>query len=239
MFQSWTHVLTLCFTGLASFTGMLFLRYGADLTPILQYVVHQLHNGQTTEIIVFREIIWKMAGIEPLPSLSDAQVAAMAGGPTLRIEAVASATRGARSDSADVTFKALPRLGKALLESSLALPLLVQVAQQRQACVYQAPNAYLKSLASLFDTVGGASVHMRAVFLTSICRPMESSCNTLSCLTPQLSSPQRTTRRRSFLLSQNFMRNTASVRLSACRYTGLFSTVPCWYVQVCIRFTPY
>ncbi|RDX55708.1 hypothetical protein OH76DRAFT_1461168 [Lentinus brumalis] len=140
---------------LASFTGMLFSRYGADLTPILNYVVHQLHNGQTTEIIVFREIIWKMAGIEPLPSLSDAQVAAMAGGPTLRIEAVASATRGARSETADTILKALPRLGKALLDSSLALPLLVQVAQQRQACVYQAPDAHLKSLASLFDTTHG------------------------------------------------------------------------------------
>ncbi|KAI9063149.1 hypothetical protein FKP32DRAFT_1651303 [Trametes sanguinea] len=140
---------------LASFTGMLFRRYSADLTPLLTYVVHQLHNGQTTEIVVFRELIWKMAGIQPLPSLSDSQIAAMAGGPTLRIEAVASSTRGARLDPSDALLKGPQRLGKALLDSSLALPLLIQVAQQRQACVFQAQDAYLKSLASLFDTTHG------------------------------------------------------------------------------------
>ncbi|OSD04328.1 hypothetical protein PYCCODRAFT_1444038 [Trametes coccinea BRFM310] len=140
---------------LASFTGMLFRRYSADLTPLLTYVVHQLHNGQATEIVVFRELIWKMAGIQPLPSLSDSQIAAMAGGPTLRIEAVASSTRGARLDPGDALLKGPQRLGKALLDSSLALPLLIQVAQQRQACVFQAQDAYLKSLASLFDTTHG------------------------------------------------------------------------------------
>ena len=132
---------------------MLFRRYNADLPSLLSYVVHQLHNGQTTEIVVFRELIWKMAGIEPLPSLSDSQIIAMAGGPTLRIEAVASSTRGARLDPGEATYKGPQRLGKALLDSSLALPLLVQVAQQRQSCVYRAPDAHLKSLASLFDTV--------------------------------------------------------------------------------------
>ena len=139
--------------GLASFTGMLFRRYSADLTPVLKYIVHQLHNGQATEIVVLRELIWKMAGIEPLPSLSESQMAAMAGGPSLRIEAISSEARGARLDPADAMLKGPLRLGKGLLESSLALPLLIQVAQQRQACVYKAPNAHLKSLAGLYDAV--------------------------------------------------------------------------------------
>jgi THO complex subunit 2 len=94
-----------------------------------------------------------MAGIEPLPSLSDAQVAAMAGGPSLRIEAVASETRGARQDPTEIKLNAPGRLGKFLLETKLALPLLIQVAQQRQSCVFKAPEAHLKSLASLYDTV--------------------------------------------------------------------------------------
>lgn len=137
---------------------MLFRRYSADLTSVLKYIVHQLYNGQTTEIIVLREVIWKMAGIEPLPDLSDAQIAAMAGGPTLRVEAVASDTRGARLDPGDAVLKGPQRLGKALLDSSLALPLLIQVAQQRQACVFRAPEAHLKSLASLYDTVSIAAL---------------------------------------------------------------------------------
>ena len=132
---------------------MLFRRYSADLTPVIKYIVHQLYNGQTTEIIVLRELIWKMAGIEPLPSLSDTQVSAMAGGSMLRIEALASNTRGARLDPSEVTLRGPQRLGKTLLDSSLALPLLIQVAQQRQACVFVAQDTHLKSLASLYDAV--------------------------------------------------------------------------------------
>ncbi|KAL4082005.1 transcription factor/nuclear export subunit protein 2-domain-containing protein [Scleroderma yunnanense] len=138
---------------LASFTGMLFRRYSADLSPMLKYVVHQLYNGQATDIVVLKELIWKMAGIEPLPSMSDTQISAMAGGPALRIEAVASTTRGARLDPSDAILKGPHRLGKTLLETNLALPLLIQVAQQRQSCVFRAPDAHLKSLASLFDTL--------------------------------------------------------------------------------------
>jgi THO complex subunit 2 len=144
---------TFLLIGLASFTGMLFRRYSADLTPLFKYIVHQLYAGQTTEIVVLREVIWKMAGIEPLPSLSEVQITAMAGGPTLRIEAVASTARGARLDPGDAVLKGPQRLGKALLESQLALPLLVQVAQQRQSAVHKIPDAHLKSLASLYDAV--------------------------------------------------------------------------------------
>ncbi|OBZ76414.1 THO complex subunit 2 [Grifola frondosa] len=141
---------------LASFSGMLYRNFSADMTPLLKYVVHQLYNGQTTEIIVLRELIWKMVGIEPLPSLSDSQIAAMAGGPTLRIEAVASTTRGARVDPSNGTHLRAPsRIGKYLMDSSLALPLLIQIAQQRQSCVFRAPDAHLKSLASLYDTTHG------------------------------------------------------------------------------------
>lgn len=132
---------------------MLFRRYSADLSPVLRYIVHQLYNGATTEIIVLRELIWKMAGIEPLPSLSEGQLTAMAGGPGLRIEAIASTTRGARLDPGDVALKGPQRLGKALLESGLALPLLIQVAQQREACVFKASSTHLKSLAGLYDAV--------------------------------------------------------------------------------------
>lgn len=125
---------------------------------MLRYIVHQLNNGQTTEIVVLREIIRHMAGISPLPSLTDSQIVAMAGGPHLRIEAVASAARGARLDPGDMALKGPQRLARALQDSQLALPLLIQVAQQRQKCVFQppSPNAPLKSLASLYDTVSPA-----------------------------------------------------------------------------------
>ena len=112
-----------------------------------------MYSGQTSEIAVPRRFTRKMAGIEPLPSLSESQMAAIASGPTLRIEAVASKTRGARLDPGDAVLKGPQRLGKALLDSSLALPLLIQVAQQRQSAVFRTQDAHLKSLASLYDTV--------------------------------------------------------------------------------------
>ncbi|TDL29757.1 hypothetical protein BD410DRAFT_710827 [Rickenella mellea] len=140
---------------LAMFTGALFRRYSSDLTPLLKYIVHQLYSGQTTEIIVLEKLILKMAGIGPLPSISDTQITAMAGGPTLRIETVASEIRGAGFDTTEVALKGTSRLGKALMDTQLAFPLLVQVAQQRQACVFRAKDAHLKSIAGGFDTTHG------------------------------------------------------------------------------------
>ena len=35
---------------------MLFWCYSADLTPLPKYIVHQLYAGQTTEIVVLREL---------------------------------------------------------------------------------------------------------------------------------------------------------------------------------------
>ncbi|KAI0032028.1 transcription factor/nuclear export subunit protein 2-domain-containing protein, partial [Vararia minispora EC-137] len=140
---------------LASFTGMLFRRYTADLTPILSYTAHQLFQNAMTETVVLKELVWKMAGIEPLPSLNDLQVQAMAGGPALRTEAIASTIRGAKADPADMVLKGPARLKKALLESGLARPLLIQIAQLRESAAYRAENAHLKSLASLFDGIHG------------------------------------------------------------------------------------
>ena len=141
------------FVDLALFAGLLFRRFHGDLTYFLQYIVHQLYAGQTTEITVLKELIWHMAGIEPLPNMSDSQVIAMAGGPFLQIEAIASATRGARLDNEQVRYRGSNRLGDALCNTGLALPLLIQIAQQRESCVFKAPDTHLKSLASLYDTV--------------------------------------------------------------------------------------
>lgn len=107
---------------------------------------------------MLQEVIRHMTGISPLPNMTDSQVIAMAGGPYLRIEAISSAARGARLEPGDMTLKGPQRLGRALMESQLAQPLLIQVAQQRQKCVYQppTPNAPLKSLASLYDTVSAS-----------------------------------------------------------------------------------
>lgn len=229
--------------GLASFTGMLFRRYSADLTPVLKYIVHQLHNGQTTEIIVLRELIWKMAGIEPLPSLSDTQVAAMAGGPTLRIEAIASVTRGAKLDPGDATLKGPQRLGKSLIDSGLALPLLIQVAQQRQSAVFTASDAHLKSLAGLFDTVR-LQLTLFNMLLTPKFRRMEFYSSIWNCSLLRPSLLQRSTPPKSSLQSQSSDRSMAFALQFACRLFDPCFSRPYWYGCRCfpspinIKITP-
>ena len=128
-------------------------RYGSSLGRMLQYIVHQLYAGVTTEIFVLKELISQMAGIDPLPNLAEPQIPAMAGGHTLRVEILASAKRGMLQDFDLWSANSGGHLGNALIENKLALPLLVQLAQQRQSAVYQAPDTHLKSLASLCDAV--------------------------------------------------------------------------------------
>ncbi|KAF6762809.1 transcription factor/nuclear export subunit protein 2-domain-containing protein [Ephemerocybe angulata] len=141
---------------LAGFTGMLFRRYNTDLKPVLKYVVNRLQADVTSDITILKELIWKMAGIEPLPSLSNAQIAAMAGGKTLRIQTIAAQHRGAQADPSDLAMRAPDRLADALINSGLALPLLVQVAQQRQSCVFNASkDSPLKTVSGLFDATHG------------------------------------------------------------------------------------
>ncbi|KAI5124799.1 hypothetical protein M0805_005432 [Coniferiporia weirii] len=167
---------------LATFTGALFRRYSTDLSPVLKYIVHQLYNGQTSEIIVLEKLILKMAGIEPLPSLSDAQITAMGGGPTLRIEAVASDIRGAALDASEVSQKGPQRLGKTLIDTKLAFPILVQVAQQRQACIFKAKDAHLKSIASLFDATHGVLFQYLDLLTTPAAVSMDDYTKTIPVL---------------------------------------------------------
>lgn len=134
--------------------GLVFRKFSGDLQHILSYIVHQLHNGQTTDLIVLKELIFQMTGVEPLPTLSNSQVLAMGGGRVLRIEAVASAFRGARMTPDErLTSRSAGRLGRGLIDSSLALPLLILVAQLRQSCVYQNSSTHVKALANLYDLV--------------------------------------------------------------------------------------
>ncbi|OCB90862.1 hypothetical protein A7U60_g1886 [Sanghuangporus baumii] len=158
---------------LATFSGALFRRYSTDSSSLLRYIVHQLYNGQTSEIVVLEKLIYRMAGIEPLPSLSDAQITAMAGGPTLRTEAVASELRGAGLDTSEALTKGPQRLGKTLIDTKLAFPLLVQVAQQRQACVFKARDAHLKSIAHLFDATHGVLNQYLDLLTTPIVVPLD------------------------------------------------------------------
>jgi hypothetical protein len=125
--------------------------------PILQYIVNQLRNDVSNDLIVLRELIQSMAGIYPQANLTDEQVSCMGGGPVLRIEALAKETRGSLSVNVQATgiAKTTQKLIAALMKSSLTVPLLVAVAQQRESCIFKVPehDTHLKYLSNLFDEV--------------------------------------------------------------------------------------
>lgn len=125
-----------------------------SLWVILQYLVNQLVSGNSKDLVVLRELIGRMTGIEPFADLSDAQVLSLAGGKYLRNEVfqktdIAKASARGQQDG---LVKAKNRLASSILDKGLAMPLAVNIALQRQACLKT--DAHLKSLSSLLDQVG-------------------------------------------------------------------------------------
>lgn len=119
-----------------------------DVSYILQYILNQLLEGNPKDLIVLRELISKMTGVEPVSDLSDSQVVALGGGRTLQSEALNPTTAVEKKNA---TKRSSLRLKVALQDSSLAVPLLVAVAVQRQECVFGNEDAPLKYLGNLFD----------------------------------------------------------------------------------------
>ncbi|GAA5910057.1 uncharacterized protein JCM6883_000540 [Sporobolomyces salmoneus] len=145
-------------SGIASFTGQLYRRWAnmaTSLPVILQYLVNQLVTGNSKDLIVLRELISRMTAIEPFADLSDAQVLSLAGGRYLRNEVFQQteiSQAGKRMQMSQLA-NARIRLQNSLFsqkDKSLAMPLLVNIALQRQACLKNT-EAHLKSLGALFD----------------------------------------------------------------------------------------
>lgn len=125
-----------------------------SLWVILQYLVNQLVSGNVKDLIILREIITRMSALEPFADLSDAQVMSLAGGKVLRSEVFnqTDTSQASKRQALASLQSAKNRLTNTLQRSGLAMPLLINIAIQRQACVADA-EAHLKSLGGLFDGV--------------------------------------------------------------------------------------
>lgn len=86
--QTDTSSLTLAYSvsGLAVFCGTVFRKYSIDLTGLLQYVANQLKAGKNFDLLVLKEVVQKMSGIEISEEVTSAQLEALAGGELLRAE---------------------------------------------------------------------------------------------------------------------------------------------------------
>ena len=72
---------------LSNFCGAVYKKYNIELTGILQYVANQLKNKKSLDLLILKEIVLKMSGIEASEEMTNEQIDAMAGGDLLRQEA--------------------------------------------------------------------------------------------------------------------------------------------------------
>jgi THO complex subunit 2 len=144
---------SLWLSALATFCGHLAKKYaGIELGALLQYLVNTLKDNQSLDLLVLKELITRMAGNEALEDMSDAQVQAMAGGETLKSEAINFNS----TMLPKVRAKGVARLRDALQKGAkggdaLTIPLLVLIAQCRQAIIFKTDSKHLKLVSQLYD----------------------------------------------------------------------------------------
>lgn len=134
---------------LSRFSGKVFRKYLAlDPTPVLLYVNDQLHRGNSTDLIILKEFISSMGGIVDTLDFTDQQILSMAGG-----ERLCRATLIAAQDRRFDNIKSSERLIQALVDSNLAARFLINLAQYRQAAIFQVPEdeAHIKYLSTIVD----------------------------------------------------------------------------------------
>ncbi|KAM4695761.1 THO complex subunit 2 [Rhinophrynus dorsalis] len=130
---------------LASFCGAIFRKYPIDLAGLLQYVANQLKAGKSFDLLILKEVVQKMAGIEITEEITMEQLEAMTGGEQLKAE-------GGYFGQIRNTKKSSQRLKDALLDHDLALPLCLLMAQQRNGVVFQeGGEKHLKLVGKLYD----------------------------------------------------------------------------------------
>jgi THO complex subunit 2 len=136
---------------LSTFTGKAFKRYSVlNPSPILQYVLDQLRQQNSTDLIILERMVSSMAGIVTDTNFNEQQIQAMGGGAILQSQVMLQLLD--KRHESKTTSK---RLMKALIDSKMAGQLLIAIAQERLLCVYREPelSPELKLLGNIFDEI--------------------------------------------------------------------------------------
>ncbi|KAK9870147.1 hypothetical protein WA026_006238 [Henosepilachna vigintioctopunctata] len=130
---------------LSSFCGAIYKKYTIELSGLLQYVANQLKAQKSLDLLILKEVVQKMAGIESAEDLTIEQLSAMAGGELLRAEAgYFSQVRNTKKSSL--------RLKEAMADQNLAVSLCLLMAQQKYCVVYkETQQSHLKLVGKLSD----------------------------------------------------------------------------------------
>ncbi|XP_061818177.1 THO complex subunit 2 isoform X1 [Nerophis lumbriciformis] len=130
---------------LAILCGAVFRKYPIELAGLLQYVANQLKAGKSFDLLILKEVVQKMAGIEITDEMTSEQLEAMTGGEQLKAE-------GGYFGQIRNTKKSSQRLKDALLDHEFALPLCILISQQRNCVVFlEGGEKHLKLVGHLYD----------------------------------------------------------------------------------------
>ncbi|XP_065225591.1 THO complex subunit 2 isoform X3 [Planococcus citri] len=128
---------------LSVFCGSIYKKYNIELVGILQYVCNQMKVYKSFDLLILKEIIQKMSGIEFNEDMTNEQLSAFSGGEILKSE-------GGYFTHIRNTKKSSFRLKDALMENDLAVSLCLLIGQQRDCIVYK-ESAIVKLAGSLYD----------------------------------------------------------------------------------------
>lgn len=128
---------------LAVFSGALYKRYShADLTPLLRYIVAQLLEDNTLDLVLLSELLQKMAGLESHENIAEHQMLSTAGGPLLSNKAT----------TAHQLKRPSQRLMTSLVSADLAVPLWILLAKFAVSAIHRTASVeHLKLLGLLTD----------------------------------------------------------------------------------------
>ncbi|KAJ1333684.1 THO complex subunit 2 [Microdochium nivale] len=134
---------------LSKFSGKVFRRFSnIDPTPVIQYVNDQVGRGNSTDLVILKELISSMGGIVSTIDFTEAQLSALSGGALLRRQTLIHL-----GDKRFEAEKSATRFMNSMKKSRLASQLLINIAQYRQSAIYKVPEseAHVKYLATVLD----------------------------------------------------------------------------------------
>ncbi|KAF6204563.1 hypothetical protein GE061_018723 [Apolygus lucorum] len=133
------------FQSTSQFCATVFKKYNIDLSGILLYTMEQLKCNRSIELLILKEILQKMTGIDITDDMTQHQIDALSGGELLRSEA------GYFVQQQNFK-KTATRLKEALVENNLVAPLGIMLAQQRNYIIFmESKSNHLKFTGKLYD----------------------------------------------------------------------------------------
>jgi len=131
-------------TNISTFSSSIISRYRVEFISFLEYIANQLKIGNSLDLVLLTDLIQKMTGIETIQTITDERLEALLGGDVLR-------TEGAYYNQVKNTRKTSARLKEALVESKLAMPLCILIAQLRDNLFFSQESSPLKLVGKLYD----------------------------------------------------------------------------------------